>query len=101
MNKRTYVLSQAAETDLEQIFDYTEREFGWDQSIQYLSKMELVFQQLLITPKLGRERKEIREGLRAVPYQSHIIFYRVLTNKIRIVRVLHGSRDLPKFLRST
>lgn len=29
---------------------------------------------------------------------SHIIFYRICTDHIRIVRVLHGSRDLPQFL---
>lgn len=99
MSKLTYMLSQAAEEDLGQIFDYTELEFGLDQSIQYLSEMERLFYQLCDNPMLGRERKEICEGLRAIPCQSHIVFYRILINQIWVVRVLHASRDLLNFLR--
>ena len=101
MDKWTHVLSQAAEEDLAQIFDYTELEFGLGQAIQYLSEMEKEFYQLRDNPALGRERKEIRAGLRSVPYQSHIIFYRILDNQIRLVRILHASRDLPKFLKDS
>ncbi|RMZ50540.1 type II toxin-antitoxin system RelE/ParE family toxin [Flavobacteriaceae bacterium PRS1] len=28
--------------------------------------------------------------------QEHIIFYRLLKDNIRIVRVLHGSKDMPR-----
>ncbi len=101
MDKWTYVLSQAAEEDLGKIFDYTQLEFGLDQAIQYLAEMEQVIYRLCDNPMLGRERKEIREGLRSIPYQSHIIFYRILVNQIRVVRVLHASRDLPRFLKDT
>ena len=92
MDKRTYVLSQAAEEDLEQVFDYTEKEFGLEQTVQYLSGIEQMCSQLLTNPMLGRERREIRDGLRSIPCQSHVIFYRILANQIRVVRVLHGSR---------
>jgi toxin ParE1/3/4 len=101
MSKLTYMLSQAAEEDLGQIFDYAELEFGLDQSIQYLSEMERLFYQLCDNPMLGRERKEICEGLRSIPSGSHVIFYRVLTHQVRVVRVLHASRDLPKFLKGS
>jgi toxin ParE1/3/4 len=101
MDKWTYVLSQAAEEDLGQIFDYTELEFGFDQAVQYLSDVEQLFYRLCDNPLLGRERKEIRDGLRAIPCGSHVIFYRVLPRQIRVVRVLHASRDLPQFLKST
>jgi toxin ParE1/3/4 len=100
MDKWTYVLSQAAEEDLGQIFDYTELEFGFDQAVQYLSDAERLFYQLCDNPMLGRERNEIRDGLRAIPCGSHVIFYRILPHQIRVVRVLHASRDLPQFLKS-
>jgi len=100
MDKWTYVLSQAAEEDLGQIFDYTELEFGVDQAIQYFSEVEQLFYRLCDNPMLGRERKEIREDLRAISCGSHVIFYRILTYQIRVVRVLHASRDLPQFLKS-
>lgn len=94
---KTYLLSLEAEADLGDIFDYTSEQFGIDQAASYLSELEAQLIQLTTNPKLGRERKEIRAGLRSIACNSHVIFYRIRTDHIRIVRILHGSRDLPKF----
>lgn len=93
-----YELSPEADRDLEDIFDYTEREFGIDQAIEYLSGFEGMFTKLVHNPELGKEREEIREGLRSLLKEKHVVFYRILGNRIRIVRILHGSRDLRTFL---
>ncbi|WP_316912304.1 type II toxin-antitoxin system RelE/ParE family toxin [Aquimarina agarilytica] len=50
-------------------------------------------------PKVGKDRSEIKMELVSFPYGSHIIFYRIFKNHIRIVRVLYGGRDLVKFLK--
>jgi toxin ParE1/3/4 len=89
-----YELSQEAEQDLSTIFDYTEKEFGTTQAIDYLLAIEEIFQALIHNPELGRTRNEIRKDLRSITSNSHSIFYRILDKRIRIVRVLHGSRDL-------
>ena len=93
-----YELSAEAEADLEKIFDYTENEFGIDQAVRYVSAFDDAFEQLVENPQIGHERKEIRQGLRSVLKDKHIVFYRTLKDRIRIVRILHGSRDLPKYL---
>lgn len=93
-----YELSEQADGDLEDIFDYTEEEFGQDQAVNYLLGLEILFERLVVNPKLGRTRNEIKRGLYSISYQEHIVFYR-FTQNIRIVRVLHGSRDLPRFLK--
>lgn len=92
------ILSKAADIDLEDIFDYTLEEFGLDQAIFYVSGFDEVFGVISGNPEIGRERKEIREGLRSFSKERHVIFYRILNDHIRIVRILHGSRDLPKFV---
>lgn len=92
----TYILSPEADDDLDQIFDYTEKEFGYKQAVIYLSECEIQFNKLANNPTIGRERPEIRPELYSFPYQSHIIFYRIMQDHIRIVRVIHGSRDIPK-----
>ena len=74
----SYELAPEAEQDLSNIFDYTEKEFGLDQAVQYLKDLERCFIQLCNNPNTGRERTEI------------------LNERLRVVRVLHGSRDLPK-----
>lgn len=93
-----YELSQEADYDLENIFDYTADRFGVDQAVLYVSGFEDVFNHLSNNPKSGRLRNDIRKGLRSFVKESHVIFFRVLEDKIRIVRVLHASRDVIKFL---
>ncbi len=91
-----YELSSEADQDIDEIFDYTAHEFGTDQAVAYVTAFEGVFGQLLESPQIGRDRKEIREGLRSVIKDKHIVFYRILKDRLRIIRILHGSRDLPK-----
>ena len=98
MSRKIYILSEIADKDLEGIFDYTFDEFGFDQAEKYLLEIEEIFQNLIANPQIGKKRDEIKQGLYSFPKDNHIIFYRILDNHIRIVRVLHGSRDISKYL---
>lgn len=97
-SKHCYELSQEADTDLQEIFDYTQEKFGSDQAIAYLTGLDELFYALCTHPHTGRVRSEIRPRLRSISYVSHVVFYRVVDKHVRIVRVLHASRDIPKFL---
>lgn len=97
MSRKIYILSEIADKDLEDIFDYTLDEFGFDQAEKYLLEIEEIFQNLIINPQIGKKRDEIKQDLYSFPKDNHIIFYRILDNHIRIVRVLHGSQDIPKY----
>ncbi len=99
MKKSTnqYVLSLEADDDIEEIFEYTKVKYGINQAISYVSGFEVLFSQLVETPVIGKQRNEIKKGLYSFPKREHTIFYRILANKIRIIRVLHSSRDLPKY----
>jgi len=93
----TYELSIEADKDLEDIFDYTHDEFGSAQAVKYVSSFEDLFKMICRNPLVGRNRNEIREELRSISKESHVVFYRLLDHRIRVVRILHGSRDLPGF----
>lgn len=54
-----YELSPEADRDLEDIVDYTERELGFNQAIEYLSGFDDLFDKLVSSPELGKEREEI------------------------------------------
>lgn len=95
MRKEYCLLSEIADADLEDIFDYTVNEIGFEQAVKYLTEIEEIFLHLLINPESGRKRNEIKEDLYSFPKDNHIIFYRILDDHIRIVRVLHGSKDIP------
>jgi len=92
-----YSLSLPADEDLQAIYDYTEACFGTKQAIKYVSEFETVFQRLIQNPKIGRNRIEIKEGLRSYNKGRHVIFYRIQKSHIRIVRLLHERKDLKNF----
>ncbi|HZA67930.1 MAG TPA: type II toxin-antitoxin system RelE/ParE family toxin [Geminicoccaceae bacterium] len=50
-------------------------------------------------PYIGRERSEIRPGLRSLSFQSYVVFYRIIDDSVEIVSVVHGSRDIEAMFR--
>lgn len=90
-----YTLSREADHDLEEVFDYTFERYGMDRAVSYVNDFETIFDQLVVNPNLGRDRSIIRKGLRSITKEKHVIFYRQMQTHIRIIRVLHCSRDLP------
>jgi toxin ParE1/3/4 len=95
----SYQLTKLAVNDLEDIFDHTNQLFNSKQASRYLQGLETIFFKLSQNPKMGRARHEIRLHLRSIRYQNHVIFYRIQHKSVIILRVLHGSRDLPNLLR--
>lgn len=93
-----YVLSQKSQDDINDVYDFGLNRFGESQSINYLIGLKSTFELLLKNPQIGKNRNEIKERLFSFAYDSHIIFFRVYNNHLRIVRILHGSRDLKKFM---
>jgi len=96
--KYPYSLSEETEADIDEIYEFGKDKFGHDQAIKYLIGLEEHFDKLNANYHIGRTRNDIKNGLYSLPYISHIIFYRILKDKIRIVRVLYGGRDLIRFL---
>lgn len=91
-----YRLSAAAAKDINDIYDYTIDRFGEQQAVKYLTGLDERLAFLAEYPDTGRTRDEVRKGLMSLVYQKHVVFYRVMQYGIRIVRVLHGSMDVPK-----
>jgi toxin ParE1/3/4 len=96
MQINKYILSQEADFDLEEIFEYSYAEFGLNQAIKYLGEIDDVFIKIINTPEIGRTRNEIKQGLYSIPIGMHIVFYRILTDHVRVIRILYGGRDLPR-----
>ncbi len=47
-------------------------------------------------PGLGRPREELQPGLRSFGVGKFLLFYRRVKGGIRLVRIIHGMRDLPQ-----
>ena len=82
--------------DLRSIREYIAR--GSDfYAANLVEQVVLSVEKLLLFPRLGRVVPEAQdENIRELVYQSYRIIYRVARERIEILAVVHGSRDLAK-----
>ena len=87
----SYRFTDEAKEDLEGIVSYTHDKWGRDQVIKYLDGLKAKAIILVEHPAIGNDVSEYYEGLRATPYQSHVIYYVEQNKDIVIVRILHSA----------
>ena len=66
---------------------------GATQTERYLLSLMDNMWSLLKSPNKGLARPELVAGLKSLPTNSHVIFYRITQSKIEIVRILHKRQD--------
>jgi len=88
------VVADAAQQDLHDIARYTEQTWGAAQRRRYLDALRQRFALICERPSVGAPRDEIRQGYRSIASDRHVIFYRVSSEIVEIVRVLHGNMDV-------
>lgn len=93
MDSPCYKFAEKAERDLEDIIDYTFKQWGAVQTQTYLDGREARGQLLADNSDLGTKREALSEGLLSFPYESHILYYMKQPHGITIVRVLHQNMD--------
>ena len=50
-------------------------------------------------PRVGRQRDDLRSGIRSFPVGNYVALYRIEGDDVLIQRVVRGSRDLEALLR--
>ncbi len=93
------VIAAAARTDIKDIYQYGLRQWGQAKSDSYLETLKNQLWSLIEQPNMGSERPELVPGMRSLPIESHILFYRVAANRVEIIRVLHGRQDPGRHLK--
>ena len=88
-----YIISSQADEDLQEIYDYSEDNWGEKQATKYLREIYAVFDLLATNPNIGRRRRELGSEICSVSHSSHLVYFMHWEGKIAIVRVLHASRD--------
>lgn len=96
---KKYVLSAAAELDLEAIWEYI-AEDNVDAADRWISKLLDAFEALEQAPGMGHKRDDLTSfPVLFWPVGAYLILYRVQSERIEIVGVTQGGRDIPTFLR--
>lgn len=94
-----YIVSPHAELDLLEIVDYLLDEASVEIAERIQQEFEDTFQRLADHPGIGHRRSDLTtKNVRFHPLYSYLILYHAEAKPLRIVRVLHGSRDLKSLL---
>lgn len=94
----------AARRDVLDLFDYISLD-NEDAAFRFLSATESSFRDLAENPEIGpacEYRGARGKGLRrwhVKGFESYLVFYRSFDDRIEIVRVLHGARDLTRLFK--
>jgi toxin ParE1/3/4 len=91
-------LSPAAESDLESIWSYTNERWGTKQANRYTDKLTAAFDTLAKSPKSAPACDHIRAGYRRRSVEQHMIYFRITTYGIAVIRILHDKMDAPRYL---
>lgn len=93
-----YVLSPRAKADLDDIWEFTEATWNADQAEKYLRDIGQAFNTIAADPRRGQDAGDIRAGYRKYATGSHVIFYRVVDDRVDVVRILHARMDFGRHL---
>jgi toxin ParE1/3/4 len=88
------VLAPAARDDLLAIGLYI-AEDNPDRAETFVAELEAKAREVAERPLSFQQRGDISPGLRAAIHGRYLILFRDLENEVRVVRILHGARDLP------
>jgi len=99
MKPLPYVISKKAVSDLEEIWLYTIENWSVEQADRYYN---LIFDEINFicqNYENGKSMEHVRKGYFAAKVKSHLIFYKVVSNRIEIIRILHEMMDIENRLK--
>jgi toxin ParE1/3/4 len=87
------VISRSARRDLVDIWRYIAGD-SERQADSFADRLYETCELLADNPNLGRSRDDLRAGLNSFPVDRYVIFYRIRSEVLQIVRVLSGYRSI-------
>lgn len=90
---KQYIISQPAIRDLEEIVDYFSS-YSLTKGEQFINNFEAKCKYLANFPNMGKSYEHLKPFIRGLSLSSYIIFYRIIDQRIEIIRVVSGYRDL-------
>ena len=103
-DRYTYVLTESAEADVDEAFDYIANELmNPDAASAFADELEEKLEEICKTPKAGRPVHNPylkRNDIRRVPVKNYIAYYLIdeEDENIVVLRVVYNRRDQDKIL---
>ena len=95
-----FVLSPDAAQDIDSIWEYIARD-SLEAADRVIAGFLQACEMLSLHPLAGHSREDLAEDRPFLfwPVGEYLIIYRHRPDQVQIVAVVHGRRDIPKFLR--
>jgi len=94
-----YVLSTGAALDLDEIWEFIAQD-NIRAADRWIEKLFDAFDTLARNPGIGHKRKDLTAyPILFWPVGAYLILYRVQNERVEIVAVTQGARDIPSFVR--
>jgi toxin ParE1/3/4 len=87
-------VTDPARADIDDALDYLTREAGLNVALRFADRLGEELTHLADVGHAGVSREWISSGLRMTIIGRYCVYFRVTAAEIRIVRFLHGSRDV-------
>lgn len=95
---------EQANSDVDEALEYYLKEAGARAALEFIDALETAYAHISRHPASGSTRYSVElnlPGLRCWPLKRfpHIVFYVEAEDHIDVWRVLHGTRDIPAWMR--
>ena len=90
---KTIVLRRSADRDLDDIYDW----IAADDPVaaeRHVRRIVAAAKRLAAFSESGRARPEIGEGARSLVVGRYLVLYRIERERVEIVRIVHGAREV-------
>ncbi|WP_233810333.1 type II toxin-antitoxin system RelE/ParE family toxin [Paraburkholderia sp. HP33-1] len=95
-----FVLSPAAELDLDDIWDYSVENWGAAQAERHIRLIQDTIIGLVQGTQPSRSASHVRAGYRSVLVGAHVVFFREHDELVDVIRILHQRMDPSQHLAS-
>lgn len=91
-------VSEAANADLDDIYDHGAEWFGEAVADEYLRRFDSVYALLAKHPQIGPVHQGVRPAIRSFPCGRHRLYHDVADDYVIVRRVLHQAMDVQRHL---
>lgn len=96
---RKVTFRTSAERDLDAIFDFIARDSPRN-AIEFTRRIRDLCLSLGEFPERGTRRDDLSSGLRTIGFKRRVLIaYRVFPNRIQVVHIYYGGRDIERLLK--
>ena len=95
---RTVRITATAEADLKEIWSYIAKD-NPDAATRLIKEITGKFAILRDHPHMGRQQDKLLMNLRSLNVKGYVIFYQPFEDRVEILRVMHGARDIESVFR--